>query len=101
MDEEEDANLIRDLEFLTSGQVKALKVKNANLFLQKLLLGIIINDELEEDEESQIDKTVVTDTENDSEHETDSESDGEGNPNLNLPMKSVCQTFHQHYVPKK
>ena len=48
LDREEDADVIRNISLLTSGQLKSLKVKEANIVVKKWLQSIIINDEMDD-----------------------------------------------------
>ena len=48
MDEEQDAELIKNLKILASWEVKKLKAKIANALLIKIIQAIIIKDDLEE-----------------------------------------------------
>ena len=62
---------------LTSGQLKKLKAEDANFLLKKLLLSIIIDDNLDETSatETQGDSDPESSKENDSDEEVDSKAD--------------------------
>ena len=79
LDTNEDESLIRNIQFLTSGRLKKLKVEDANLLLKKLLLSIIIDDNLDETSASEIE--IESDIESSKESGWDEEGDSEADPN--------------------
>ena len=92
LDPEDDAEIIRNLETLTSGQVKKLKSEAANSLLKKLLCAIIINDDLNESLAPEETATTENETENesDTEHESDSGEDADSeNENENDPNNTI------------
>ncbi len=81
LDIDEDEEVIRHIQLLTSGQLKKLKADDANSLLKKLLTSIIIDDNLDETTVSEIE--ADTDNENEIENGNDSgeEADSENDPN--------------------
>ena len=75
----EDESLIRNIQLLTSGQLKKLKVEEANLLLKKLLLSIIIDDNLDETSASEIE--AESDFESSKENDSDEGGVSEADPN--------------------